>query len=305
MCTATGCNPDVNLGSFSPGTFQSTTLDTTTGSSLWQTSCSRGTGKERVVRLTLTQPMALGIDCTQTGSHVLELTEQLQPLDTCNANEVDCADPTVLPFGCGFSIPDLQPGTYNLIVQAFEAGNEGTVNLTLDGEMETIREICNNGIDDDGNGLTDCADPKCATSPECAKFACRPDQTLGILPLDGSTHAVVVQTTMAGDDETHTSCVSGPGGQDAVIDFQLPATADLTLEWAQVGNHDFDVYSNAGMLLSCEAGMSFTCISSGGAASGMQVISKLPAGQYHLVVDADKAGDEGGVAVQLSATASQ
>jgi hypothetical protein len=29
-------------------------------------------------------------------------------------------------------------------------------------------EICNNGIDDDGNGLTDCADPDCAKDPACA-----------------------------------------------------------------------------------------------------------------------------------------
>lgn len=28
-------------------------------------------------------------------------------------------------------------------------------------------EICNNGIDDDGNGLTDCRDPACFTSPYC------------------------------------------------------------------------------------------------------------------------------------------
>src|ERR1700690_551035 len=29
------------------------------------------------------------------------------------------------------------------------------------------QEICNNGIDDNGNGLTDCADPECANSISC------------------------------------------------------------------------------------------------------------------------------------------
>ncbi len=65
---------------------QTLTIDTTTGKNLYQTECGRGDGKEQVVRLVLTQPMALGIDCTETGSHVFELARQLNPLDACNAN---------------------------------------------------------------------------------------------------------------------------------------------------------------------------------------------------------------------------
>ena len=37
---------------------------------------------------------------------------------------------------------------------------------------ETIREICTNGIDDNGNGLTDCEDPECADHE-----ACRPENS--------------------------------------------------------------------------------------------------------------------------------
>jgi hypothetical protein len=303
-CSATGCNADADLGAIGPGTVRSTTLDTTSGMSLYQTSCSRGNGKERVVRLSLTQPEALGISCTDTGSHVLELAQQLQPLDMCNANEIGCADPATLPFGCGYSIPGLQPGNYYLIVQAFQAGDEGVVQLTLDGERETVREICDNGIDDDGDGFIDCADRKCVTSPLCQKFACRPDKTLGLLPLDGSLQSTVVQTTMAGDDQMHTSCVSAPGGQDAVVDFQLPATADVTMEWAQVGQADFALYTNDGPLLACDAGTQVTCLAPGTAAVGMHVFTALPSGKYHLVVDADHPGAEGGVVLQVSAVAS-
>lgn len=32
----------------------------------------------------------------------------------------------------------------------------------------TVPEICHNGIDDNGNGLTDCQDPECASSPFCS-----------------------------------------------------------------------------------------------------------------------------------------
>jgi hypothetical protein len=147
-------------------------------------------------------------------------------------------------------------------------------------------------------------DRKCVTSPTCEKFACRTDKALGLLPLDGMVASAVVGTAGAGDDQSQTVCASAAGGQDGVVDFQLPARADVTLEWAQVGNHDFALYSDDGALLSCEAGTRFTCISSAGAATGKSVIASLPAGRYHLVIDADKPGSEGGVVLQVSAKAS-
>jgi hypothetical protein len=115
---------------------------------------------------------------------------------------------------------------------------------------------------------------------------------------------VVVQTTGAGDNATVTTCVSQPGGQDADVDFSLPATADLTLDWAQAGNHDFALYPDEGMLFACEAGPAVACVPSVATATGTHVFNALPAGLYHLVVDADAPGDEGGVVVQLSAVAS-
>jgi len=307
-CTGSVCTPDLNAGAFSPGsnpvspgTVQTLMIDTTTGKDLYQTDCGKGDGKEKVVRLTLTQPMSLGIDCTETGSHVFELARQLQPLDACNANSVNCADPEVLPFGCSFVMPNLQPGTYNLIVQAFQPGSEGTVTLTLTGFSDANREICNNGIDDDGDGAIDCMDLKCVTDPSCAKFACRADQDVGLLPLDGSGSSVVVQTSTGGDDQPTAMCTSAPGGQDGVVNFQLPALSDLTVQWAQVGNHALAIYADSGMLLACEASTNYACFKTGGAATGTQVFTKLPMGRYHLVVDADKPGSEGGVVLKLSA----
>jgi len=73
-------------------------------------------------------------------------------------------------FGCDFDIPDLQPGVYNLVVQAFTSGTEGTMNLSLTGIGDTTLEICNNGIDDDGDGAIDCYDRKCAGDPSCQKL---------------------------------------------------------------------------------------------------------------------------------------
>jgi hypothetical protein len=302
-CPAPACVPDQNLGSFTAGTSRTVTVDTRSGTDLYQTSCSRGNGKERVLRLTLTQLMGLSFDCTDSGSHVLALASQIAPLDSCDANEVACVDPAVLPFGCGYALADLQPGDYNVIVQAFQAGNEGTVNLTLTGLAEAVREICDNGIDDDGDGFIDCADRKCVTAAACLKFACHPADGVGLLPLDGTPSSAVVQTQGAGDNEKNTTCASAPGGQDGDIDFQLPATADLTLQWAQVGDHDFALYSDEGPLFACDAGGQVACVPSAGQSTGTHVYTALAPGRYHLVVDADRPGKEGGVVVQLSAVA--
>jgi len=303
-CPAPACMPDQNLGDFSWGTRRTVVVDTRDGGTFYPTSCSRGTGKERVLRVNLLQPMSLGHDCTDGGSHVLALSRQLQPLDACDENEIVCVDHAVLPFACSYSLPQLQPGPYNVIVQAFQAGSEGVVTLTLTGFQETIREICDNGVDDDRDGATDCADRKCVTQAICAKFACRADQDAGLLPLDGAPVSIVAQTAMSGDDQKQTSCASAPGGQDGVVDFRLPATADVMLQWAQVGDHDFALYDDEGSLLACDVGTQRACVTSMAMPTGLHVFSALPSGRYHLVVDADQPGKEGGVVLQFSAVAS-
>jgi hypothetical protein len=286
--------PDQDLGNFAWGTRRTVTVDTRNGSNFYPLSCSRGTGKERVLRVNLTQLMSLGHDCTDSGSHVIGLSRQVMPLDACDEHEIVCVDHAVIPFGCGYSLPDLQPGAYNVIVQAFQAGSEGIVNLTLTGIQEMLREICDNGVDDDRDGFIDCADRKCVTQATCTKFICR---------ADGAPVSVVVQTAMSVDDQKTTSCATASGGQDGVVDFQVPATAEVTMQWAQVGDHDFALYDNEGTLLACDAGRQRACVSSMGMATGMHLFPALPAGRYHLVVDADQPGREGGVVLQISAVA--
>ena len=74
-----------------------------------------------------------------------------------------------------------------------------------------------NEFDDDMDGATDCNDLKCVTSQLCTQFQCRPDENEGLIALTGAPSASgVVQTTGAGNDQTMTSCVTMPGGHDAV-----------------------------------------------------------------------------------------
>ena len=45
-----------------------------------------------------------------------------------------------------------------------------------------------------------------------------------------------------------------------------------------------------------------TCTPSLGHSTGTIDLAALPGGKYHLIVDADRAGQEGGVVLQLSGT---
>jgi hypothetical protein len=300
-CGAPLCEPEIDVGNFSVGSTVSLNVDTTKGETLYGTHCSQGTGKEQVIRLNITQEMALGIFCTDTGSNVLQLAAQVNPLDACDATPIDCADPTVLPFGCNFEMPNIQPGEYNLIVAAFRAGQEGVMSLQLFGVAETVLEICNNGIDDDGDGKIDCADLKCVTSPLCLNMQCRADTDLGTVPLTGANVGTTVSTTGAGVHYP-AACATTPGGQDTDVDFELSAKADVTLEWAQVGmtRSTFNLYTNESTLSACDAGTEVQCVPAGTTATGAATFTGLAAGKYHLIINADAPGKEGGVVLQLT-----
>jgi hypothetical protein len=290
-CKPAICMPDVDLGDFSWGTQKSVTVDTTSGNNYYTATCAKGNGKNRVIRVNLTQNMGLGYSCTETGSQVLALTQIVNPLDFCDKNPINCADPSLLPFGCNFIMPNLQPGKYDILVEAFAAGQEGKMNLTLAGVKESSIIDCSQP--------GSCSNPACYTSPYCTGQACVPAKDLGLLPLDGSKQSATVQT--AGATSTlAASCVVAPGGGDADVDFQMPGKGDVTLSWAQEGSAVFALYNDNAPLATCDAGPAVSCVSSAAAATGSTTWKALAAGKYHLVIKSDKPGDEGGVVLQLS-----
>ncbi len=75
----------------------------------------------------------------------------------------------------------LAAGQYLLIVKATSPQQTGLVSLRLSASDQRPHdvEICNNGIDDDGNGLIDCVDPDCFGVGNCTATACTPDQNAG------------------------------------------------------------------------------------------------------------------------------
>lgn len=299
-CSSPMCMSDGDLGDLDIGSTAKLQVDLSTASQVFKTGCGKGDGHGRAYHLNIVSPMELDVYCSQTGDQVLQLASQLAPLDKCDAHLVNCADPAVLPGGCNFGIPAVQPGSYFLLVQGFSSGTEGTVNLTLRGTSQRILEICDNGIDDDGDGAIDCNDRKCATDDSCTKLRCRPDKALGLLPLDGTTLSAAVQTLGAGNDQTKSTCTSAATGADTVLGFTLPGKTDLTIEWAQVGNHALVLYRGDSAPLPCEANTLVDCHATAAASTGKYVLKGLGAGTYDLVVDADSASSEGGVILQIS-----
>jgi hypothetical protein len=47
-------------------------------------------------------------------------------------------------------------------------------------------EQCTNGVDDDGDGLVDCADPDCDNDQACATFVLTPPEKIGTPPAEDS-----------------------------------------------------------------------------------------------------------------------
>jgi hypothetical protein len=313
-CSAPYCMPDKQLGVMQVGDSQSVNLNIAQdGTSGYKVSCAKGGGKGEVVQFTVDAAGAqggigVGFDCNQTGDQVIDLDVAGGPRDACDVNELVCADPKTLPFGCGYEVPNLQPGTYNVIVEAFTPGSEGTMNLTLSIVDDRQLEICNNGIDDDNNGLIDCADPKCATSIYCVKQQCRPDQTIDPMPLTGTNVFKLVQTAGNGV-VAQAPCATTPGGQTAVVELTLTANADLKVQWNQLGNHVVSVWNDAGAQLPCDAGALLACAPAVGMNQpGMATFSKVPQGRYYLIVQGDAPDgavqSSGSVSLAISGTPS-
>lgn len=302
-CGAPFCMPDFNLGTMNIGDAQSVTLNVNQDGILgYKTSCSKGDAKGMVVQFTVggNEGVGIGFQCDMTGDQVLDLFAAGGPRDVCDVltNELVCADPKTLPFGCGYIVPNLQPGTYNVVVQGFQPGQEGSVDLTISITNDRQLEICTNGVDDDMDGAIDCADRKCATSPACSTAKCRADAEISPVPLNGTTVTRLVQT-QGGPDIADLACNVG-GKDSAVIAFDLTAKANLTVGYLQLGDHAVALYSNDGNQLPCDAGTAVACVPPTGMPSGTATFNDVPSGKYYLILQAKDAASAGSVSVSVS-----
>ncbi len=302
-CGAPVCQPDINVGTLHINDSATVTVDTTTGILNETVSCAKGGGKAKVVQVTLAENAGMGFQCTEPfgKDNVLGLFAAAGPRDPCDKTQIDCGDPDVIPFGCNYEIPNLQPGTYYVIVEAFQAGMEAKITLTLSSIEDRALEICNNGIDDDMDGFTDCQDHKCATSPFCIAKQCVADATIDPMPVNGPSVFELVQTANK-QVTAQPPCEVKPGGSNANIFINMPSTANLQVDYAQVGSHVFAVYPYLGPGLVCEAAKPVACVASGGKQAGTAQFPNLAQGKYWFIVAADQPGDEGSASLKFTAT---
>jgi lysyl endopeptidase len=78
-----------------------------------------------------------------------------------------------LSGACGFNVGDVCDNQANATVDgAFASYYDQVAEFlgpgTPDGEPDPPIEICNDGVDNDGDGAVDCADPDCAADPSCS-----------------------------------------------------------------------------------------------------------------------------------------
>ncbi len=82
----------------------------------------------------------------------------------CTTAPIACDDDGGSGVNSRVVIPDAEPGTYFIVVDGWNTAR-GAFQLNV---SVGTREVCDNRADDDGDGLTDCADrADCASSPFC------------------------------------------------------------------------------------------------------------------------------------------
>jgi hypothetical protein len=298
-CQGPVCIPKENVGALRTGGPPARIeLDTTSANNSQTLSCALGGGNDEVIAFELTEVSGLRINCRQTGDHVIGLFAAGGSRDACDARPENCADPGTGPISCNFVFPNLQPGRYYLIVEAFRPGDEGSMTLNLSAVPDHAQEICDNGLDDDNDGQVDCRDANCLDAPSCQSEACLVDAEVGLLQKDGPARSAALQTVDG--DRLATSCVTAPDGGDRVVAFSLAQRSDVVVDYLQFGDHVLALYEDRGREFPCDT-RPVACLPTEGDSVGSLRFGELDPGEYYLVVDATGAEGEGAVSVKLAA----
>ncbi|MFK8162875.1 MAG: M43 family zinc metalloprotease [Lewinella sp.] len=102
-------------------------------------------------------PNYTGSPCTYPGPN------------TCNTGSGDLPDmfQNYMDYSDDACMNLFTTGQSNRMWAAIQASRPGLLSATCNGGPTTDPEICDNGIDDDGDGLIDCDDDDCTSAPSC------------------------------------------------------------------------------------------------------------------------------------------
>lgn len=156
------------------------------------------------------------------------------------------------------------------------ANGIGDLNLTL---STSSQENCQNGSDDDLDGLTDCEDPDCIADPVCIPFA--GDECVDALPVFEGLNAI--DTSGATDSaEVVPGCGSflGSMAQDTWYQYIATATGELTISACDMSGFDSSLVIYSG---SCASLSLVDCSGDGCNPLAATVTTSVVSGQSILV----------------------
>lgn len=131
-----------------------------------------GDAGEAVFYFVLTAPTKVHVDSFGTS---FDSTVYVRTGKCNSGKEIGCDDDGGGSFAGALDFPILYPGTYYVFLDGYTidpsgGANEGpfVLNITL---TPNPPEVCDNGLDDDGDHYVDCADPDCASVGKCKNCA--------------------------------------------------------------------------------------------------------------------------------------
>ena len=327
-CQGSDCVTNHHLGSLRRGDEATWAFDSTLGVDLGATSCAHPGDREVVADFILLHRAIVRMHMTQTGYHVLALDTEAGSGTWCDAAELSCTDPQGLglPIQVAYKLPAAR---YFVLVEATSQAATGQGLVTVD-VSDPTQELCDDGLDDDDDGLTDCADPDCATSPVCLPEtichdgldddndgltdcadpdcvgtdaclggSCQADRDLGTVT---DTHPLYVYGDTTGAQDRYSASCSPSGGPDRVYAFTLDQAGGIVVRVSQDpgADHVLALVTQGGPMSTCDT-WQYSCSDSGGPGLPIVVtVDTLPPGTYFLLVDTYEPTGMGGFQIQVN-----
>ena len=325
-CPGTGCDSSqidstVTLALTPGNQVASVAMDITGETDDSYGQCDVNNSKDYVLEIVLSEPGRLRIVYTQDGAQRFGMYFQGAPGAECHTAMNSCVTPAVdvdgvLEYGA------LPASSYYLIVSEDSAGSGGSVELLLSlvsSNPNNVVELCDNQLDDDGDGQVDCGDLFCYGQGGCDLSACSPGQlpvpdydaggmntsNVPLHPVLGADPSLIELNTRNSIANFPVTGCQGLFGNDQMVKFTLLEPAVIQVGFKQnmtdAGDHVMALFfAGPGCTLA-----EHECIDPGGVQDGVVTFPGDPtegglyeAGDYYLVLKS-MAGGAGRIDVQI------
>ncbi|MBU1412954.1 hypothetical protein KKC22_15690 [Myxococcota bacterium] len=330
-CAGSSCIVHFDFGTLHRGAVAAADWSTVSTPNALIASCG-GAGPDFTASFSLDTPSNVLLHFSQSGSHSVTLSTEAGPGTGCGAGELTCKPSPGLHLPGTWSFSSLPPARYFVTADAVttDATGLGQMELQVAGPLD---EWCDNGVDDNGDGQTDCddaacadlsfcrgetrcrdglddntdgwidcADVQCMGTTACGPGICVVDRPLGALAPGHPLSAWVDLSN--GPGTASLPCGLADSLPASVLSFSLPSAARVRLRLLP------EDFSDPALALSIPAGIGSGCLDAVHLCTGVPApgigatveTTELPAGgPYYLVVSAYAAPATGRVQVILNA----